>query len=170
MKHHNLKVFKNLLRNISIDALNILEAEHTNSIKMIESGSSCGHQLETSMGLTCACSIEQHNRTVTPIPLRSIDPFWRKLDFEPASKIEPAQPDIEKGLDEIKEKLHSQKDPIKILNMLNKLKASIFSTSSTKSEPDKRQDPRGRPSQKKQQKQPPPGDPPRHIAHIHRQI
>ena len=164
MKHHNLKLFKYLLRHISIEALHILEAEHTKSDKMIESGSSCGHQLLTSMGLTCACRIEQHNRTVTPIPLISIDPFWRKLDFEPES-IEAAQPDIEKGLNEINEKVRSEKDPVKKLSMYNKLKSAIFGNKSTKSEPEKRQDPRGRPSQKKQQKQPPVSEPARHSSY-----
>ncbi|XP_076910426.1 protein FAR-RED IMPAIRED RESPONSE 1-like [Bidens hawaiensis] len=81
-KDHNLQVFYRLHYKVSTKALTLLEKEYGKVEKMTKSGHSCRHQLRKSMGLPCACELEQHLNTSVHIPLKSIDPFWRKLDFD----------------------------------------------------------------------------------------
>ncbi|XP_076881472.1 protein FAR-RED IMPAIRED RESPONSE 1-like [Bidens hawaiensis] len=82
-KDHNIQVFYMLHYKVLIKVLMLLEKEYGKLEKMTESGHTCRHQLRTSMGLPCACEPEQHLNKGVPIPLKSIDPFWRKLDFDP---------------------------------------------------------------------------------------
>ncbi|XP_076954280.1 uncharacterized protein LOC143628628 [Bidens hawaiensis] len=78
--------------------------------KMTESGYTCRHQLRTSMGLSCACELEQHLNKGVPIPLKSIDSFWRKLDFDPVVALEEEQ-DFEAKMEELKQTILILVDP-----------------------------------------------------------
>ncbi|XP_076925418.1 protein FAR1-RELATED SEQUENCE 5-like [Bidens hawaiensis] len=69
--------------------------------KMTESGYTCRHQLRTSLGLPCACELERHLNQGVPIPLKSVDPLWRKLDYDPVvAQVE--EEDFEAEMEEIK--------------------------------------------------------------------
>ncbi|XP_076893066.1 protein FAR1-RELATED SEQUENCE 5-like [Bidens hawaiensis] len=108
-KDHNLQVFYRLHYKVSIKALTLLHKEYGKLEKMTESGHTCRHHMRMSMGLPCACELERHLNTCVPIPLKSIDPFWRKLDFDPVvAQVE--EEDFEAKMEELKQTVLIRKD------------------------------------------------------------
>ncbi|XP_076889426.1 uncharacterized protein LOC143540176 [Bidens hawaiensis] len=90
----------------------------------------------------------------TCIPIKDVDPFWRRLNFDPAYPPNE-EPDYEAGMCEINDTLSFIDDPNQKKSFFVKLISAILGRSKKKS-PEKREDPRGRP------KKP---DPPRHSSY-----
>ncbi|XP_076897761.1 uncharacterized protein LOC143551144 [Bidens hawaiensis] len=149
-RDHNLQVFYRLHYKVSIKALTLLEKEYGKLDKMIVSGHTFRHQLRTSMGLPCACEVERHLDTLVPIPLKSIDPFWRKLDFDPVVP-QVEEEDFEAEMEELKQKVLIRKDRKQKRSLLSKI-WSVLPGNSNKKEPEKREDPCGRPNLNQQTK------------------
>ncbi|XP_076948646.1 uncharacterized protein LOC143620984 [Bidens hawaiensis] len=149
-KDHNIQVFYMIHYKVLIKALMLLEKEYGKLEKMTEFGHTCRHQLRTSMGLPCACELEQHLNKGVPIPLKSIDPFWRKLDFDPVvAQVE--EQDFEAEMEELKQTVLIRKDPKQKRSLLSKI-WSVLPGNSNKKKPEKREDPRGRPNINQQSK------------------
>lgn len=84
--------FKYLRGGISITALeNVLEQIKRAKFVGIDA-SSCGCANRRTHGLPCAHEIAEYQRDGRPIPLDSIDPHWKKLEF--SFTAEKPQPEI----------------------------------------------------------------------------
>ncbi|XP_076952012.1 protein FAR-RED ELONGATED HYPOCOTYL 3-like [Bidens hawaiensis] len=81
-KYHKLTLFEKLHNRVSLFAIAKLDKELTLLDTLQDTGAECDHRLQTSRGLSCACKLNWWNNI--RIPLKYIDPFWRKLDFSPA--------------------------------------------------------------------------------------
>ncbi|XP_076954061.1 uncharacterized protein LOC143628323 [Bidens hawaiensis] len=91
---------------------------------------------QTSMGLSCAYEVERHLDTLVPIPLKSIDPFWRKLDFDPVVP-QVEEEDFEAEIEELKKTVLIRKDRKQKRCLLSKI-WSVLPSNSNKKEPEKR--------------------------------
>jgi hypothetical protein len=172
---HRLKLFSRLHYVVSIRCLKLLDRELSKMERMQESGATCGHQLYTSMGLPCACHLQGYSdqgylylkyiflpllhdcilfinyfNPVTPIPPEAVDAHWRKLDFKPAYAQAP-EPDYEKKFQDMHQKVMASPNPQVKRSLFQKAYEAFF-PGTTKKEPEVRQDPRGRPNLKQQQK------------------
>ena len=78
-----------------------------------------------------------------PIPLKSIDAFWKKLDFSPAVP-QNAEFDYGAEIDNLKKELLLIPDENQKRSVFKKIMSSLPGRSKKK-EPEKREDPRGRP-------------------------
>ncbi|XP_076939793.1 uncharacterized protein LOC143608723 [Bidens hawaiensis] len=155
MEGHRQHIWlKTLINRVSIHALGLLVNEYGLIHKMRDGGASCDHHLYSSSGLPCACQIEGYIVNNTCIPIEDVDPFWRRLNFYPACPPNE-ELDYAAGLRDITDTLSSIDDPNQKKSFFAKLLSAIPGRSKKK-EPEKREDPRGRP------KQP---DPPRHSAY-----
>ncbi|XP_076951341.1 uncharacterized protein LOC143624649 [Bidens hawaiensis] len=160
MEGHRQHVWlKKLINRVSIHALGLLVNKYGLIHKMCDGGASCDHHLYSSSGLPCACRIEGYIVNDMCIPIEDVDPFWRRLDFDPACPPNE-EPDYAAGLRDITDMLSSIDDPNQKKSFFAKLISAIPGRSKKK-EPEKREDPRGRP------KKP---DPSRHIAYTPLQI
>ncbi|XP_076932063.1 uncharacterized protein LOC143597442 [Bidens hawaiensis] len=83
-KYHKLTLFDKLHNMVSLFAIAKLDKELTLLDTLQDTGAECDHRLQTSWGLPCACNLNWYTNNIRN-PLKDIDPFWRKLDFSPAS-------------------------------------------------------------------------------------
>ncbi|XP_076890934.1 PKS-NRPS hybrid synthetase cheA-like [Bidens hawaiensis] len=155
MEGHRQHVWlKKLINRVSIHALGLLVNEYGLIHKMRDGGASCDHHLYSSSGLPCACRIEGYIVNDTCIPIEDVDPFWRRLNFDPTCPPNE-EPDYAACLRDITDTLSSIDDPNQKKSFFARLLSAIPGRSKKK-ELEKREDPRGRP------KKP---DPPRHSAY-----
>ncbi|XP_076959088.1 uncharacterized protein LOC143635069 [Bidens hawaiensis] len=156
MEGHRQHVWwKNLINRVSIHTLGLLVNKYGLIHKIRDGGASCDHHLYSSSGLPCACRIEGYIVNDTCIPIEDVEPFWRRLNFDPACPPNE-EPDYAAGLRDITDTLSSIDDPNQKKSFFTKLLSAIPGKSKKK-EPEKREDPRGRPKKL---------DPPRHSAYI----
>nr|XP_043616942.1 uncharacterized protein LOC122588797 [Erigeron canadensis] len=121
---HNLRCFKLLHGFVSNEALNkILTNYHQ------VDPSNCDCRLRNSCGLPCSCELSKYINSGQCISLDSIDIFWRKLDFLPATSVEDDDVSCGSVLEHLKENYNKQ-SKVGRKSWLRKLK-NIFSPSTT---------------------------------------
>ena len=100
---HNFKPteFKELQGFISICALNHILAQSKRANSVGIDASACGCAIRCTHGLPCAHEVVQYRMKGRPIPLDCIDPYWRKLDMVPATKVQTMKPSCEPVLNMI---------------------------------------------------------------------
>ncbi|XP_076919137.1 uncharacterized protein LOC143579840 [Bidens hawaiensis] len=97
MEGHRQHVWlKKLINRVLTHALGLLVNEYELIHKMRDGGASCDHHLYSSSGLSCACRIEGYIVNDTCIPIKDVDPFWRRLNFDLAYPPNE-EPDYEAG-------------------------------------------------------------------------
>ncbi|XP_076923957.1 protein FAR1-RELATED SEQUENCE 5-like [Bidens hawaiensis] len=103
-KYHKLTLFEKLHNRVSLFAIAKLDKELTLLDTLLDTGAECDHRLQTSWGLSCACKLNWHTINNIRIPLKDIDPFWRKLDFSSAS-VGHEEPDYEAEQENVKKQV-----------------------------------------------------------------
>ncbi|XP_076914314.1 uncharacterized protein LOC143573274 [Bidens hawaiensis] len=93
-KYHKLTLFEKLHNRVSLFFIAKLDKELTLLDTLQDTGAECDHWLQTSWGLPCACKLNWYTIHNIRIPLKDIDPFWRKLDFSPVF-VRHEKPDYE---------------------------------------------------------------------------
>ncbi|XP_038715060.1 protein FAR-RED ELONGATED HYPOCOTYL 3-like [Tripterygium wilfordii] len=84
VKHwFNTNQFRELRGFVSIDAFNLIFNESEQSKVVREDSYACGCKLGTIYGLPCVHELSIYINDSQPIPLASIDAFWKKLDLSP---------------------------------------------------------------------------------------
>ncbi|XP_076946626.1 protein FAR-RED IMPAIRED RESPONSE 1-like [Bidens hawaiensis] len=117
-KYHKLTLFNKLHNRVSIFALAKLDKELTFLDTLQDTGGSCDHRLKTSWRLPCSCKLNWYTINNIRIPLKDIDPFWRKLDFSPEF-VRYEEPDYKAELEDVKKQ---------VLGLNNRMqKKSLFS-------------------------------------------
>ncbi|KAI3808358.1 hypothetical protein L1987_24307 [Smallanthus sonchifolius] len=95
--HEAIELFDNIHGKVSHKALDLLENEWWKLSAIRKQNASCGCQLFTSCGLSCACRLAKVEATGGRIPLDAVDVFWRKLDLKP-SFVENENVDVDKDV------------------------------------------------------------------------
>ncbi|XP_076920809.1 uncharacterized protein LOC143582042 [Bidens hawaiensis] len=97
MEGHRQHIWlKKLINKVSTHALGLLVNEYELIHKLRDGRASCDHHLYSSSGLPCACRIEGYIVNDTCIPIKDVDPFWKRLNFDPAYPPNE-EPDYEEG-------------------------------------------------------------------------
>ncbi|KAK9049651.1 hypothetical protein SSX86_031380, partial [Deinandra increscens subsp. villosa] len=109
---YNHELYKNLHYKVTIEALRLIRREEKQLEKLRKAGATCGHQLFTSMGLPCACRLEQYIKKGQRIPLASIHQFWRKFSFDP-EYTEDVEPSLDEQFEDIKREFASHSPQVK---------------------------------------------------------
>ncbi|XP_076953166.1 protein FAR1-RELATED SEQUENCE 6-like [Bidens hawaiensis] len=149
-KYYKLTLFDKLHNMVSLFAIAKLDKELTMLDTLQDTGVECDHRLQTSWGLPCACKLNWYTINNIRIPLKYIDPFWRKLDFSPAS-VGHEEPDYEAELEDVKKQVLGLNNRMQKKSLFSKI-MSVLPGKSNKEEPEKREDPRGRPNLNQQAK------------------
>ncbi|KAK9074042.1 hypothetical protein SSX86_006638 [Deinandra increscens subsp. villosa] len=117
---HNHELYKNLHYKVTTESLRLITREEKNLKKLRKAGATCGHQLFTSMGLPCACRLEQYIKKGQRISLASIHQFWRKFSFDPEYS-EDVEPSLDEQFEDIKREFASHNPQVK-KSFLQKIK------------------------------------------------
>ncbi|XP_076921526.1 PKS-NRPS hybrid synthetase cheA-like [Bidens hawaiensis] len=116
-KYHKLTLFEKLHKWVLLFSIAKLDKELTLLDTLQDTAVECDHRLQTSWGFPCACKINWYTIHNIRIPLKDIDPFWRKLDFSPAS-IRHEEPDYEAELEDVKKQ---------VLGLNNRIQKKVYS-------------------------------------------
>ncbi|XP_076921468.1 PKS-NRPS hybrid synthetase cheA-like [Bidens hawaiensis] len=116
-KYHKLTLFDKLHNRVSLFAIAKLDKELTLLDTLQDTGAECNHRLQTSWCLPCACKLNWYTINNIRIPLKDIDPFWRKLDFSPAS-VGHEEPDYEAELEDVKKQ---------VIGLNNRMQKKVYS-------------------------------------------
>ena len=132
---------------VSSHALDIIFKEFERSKAVGIFSENCRCQLRTSYGLPCAHEQAIYFNKGHPIPLDSVDKFWRKLELSPCISLEDDDFDCEVELRVFNDqfKKHSRSGKI---SLLSKLKEIIAPSTTLVCEPTTHKTTRGRPSLK----------------------
>ncbi|KAI3802564.1 hypothetical protein L1987_30701 [Smallanthus sonchifolius] len=147
--HIAIELFDNLHGKVSHKALNLLENEWYKLSHIRKQNATCGCQLFSSCGLSCACRLVSIEATCGRIPLDALDVLSRKLDLKP-SFVDDENVDVDKVLGQVRNKIISEPDQVK-RSMLSRIAGVVFPSKSNKKAPVVQEDTRGRPTLKKQQ-------------------
>ncbi|KAI3714343.1 hypothetical protein L1987_72940 [Smallanthus sonchifolius] len=114
--HIAIELFDNLHGKVSHKALNLLEKEWYKLSHILKQNATCGCQLFSSCGLSCACRLASIEATGGRIPLDALDVFWRKLDLKP-SFVDDENVDVDKVQEmDNKEECGNQLVPIELVD------------------------------------------------------
>lgn len=82
---HNFKdpIFEDIRGSVSLNAMNIILGEFKRAESIGLDVSACGCVFRCTHGLPCAHEIARYKQENKPIPLFSVDPHWKKLDYVP---------------------------------------------------------------------------------------
>ncbi|KAK9062062.1 hypothetical protein SSX86_019247 [Deinandra increscens subsp. villosa] len=80
---HNHELYKNLHYKVTTEALRLIRREEKQLEKLRKAGATCGHQLFTSMGLPCACRLEQYIKKEMAEDDIHDDLFGEEMDDQP---------------------------------------------------------------------------------------
>ncbi|KAJ4716771.1 FAR1-related sequence [Melia azedarach] len=85
---HNFKapIFEELRGFVSLNAMNIILSEFERADSVRRSASACGCVFRRTHGLPCAHEIAEYKHERRSIPLSTVDPHWKKLDFVPVTQ------------------------------------------------------------------------------------
>ncbi|KAH7575551.1 hypothetical protein JRO89_XS02G0142600 [Xanthoceras sorbifolium] len=85
---HNFKapIFEELRGFVPINAMNMILAESERADSIDLDASACGCVLRRTHGLPCAHEIAVYKHEGRPIPLSSVDPYWKKLKIVPVTQ------------------------------------------------------------------------------------
>ena len=78
--------FRELRGFISTSALEVILSESNRANSIGVDASACGCVIRYTHGLPCAHEIAEYKRESSPIPLESVDPYWKKLDLARVEK------------------------------------------------------------------------------------
>ncbi|XP_076885849.1 uncharacterized protein LOC143535507 [Bidens hawaiensis] len=142
-KYHKLTLFDKLHNRVSLFAIAKLDT-------LQDTGAECDHRLQTSLGLPCACKLNWYTINNIRIPLKDIDPFWRKLDFSPAF-VRHEETHYEAEMEDVKKQVLGLNNRMQKKSLFSKIMYVLLGKSN-KEVPEKREDPRGRPNLNQQAK------------------
>ncbi|XP_019178337.1 PREDICTED: uncharacterized protein LOC109173552 [Ipomoea nil] len=143
----NTSHFQELRGFVSIHALNLIFNEFERSRAGGITFENCGCRLRTSCGLPCAHEQVTYFNCGKPIPLDSIDIFWRKLDLSSSISLTNEDFGVEHELHMFKDQFKKQSRTGKF-NILRKLRELIAPSTTSIREPPVQINVRGRPTSK----------------------
>ncbi|KAJ9563169.1 hypothetical protein OSB04_008329 [Centaurea solstitialis] len=134
---------------VSSHALDIIFKEYDRAKVVGSLAENCGCQLRTSHGLPCAHEQSMYLHKRQPIPLDSLDLFWRKLDLSPCISMKDDDIGCEAELEMLNAQFKKQSRSGK-RSLLRKLMEIIAPSTTLVREPATHTATRGRPSLKTQ--------------------
>ncbi|CAI9302098.1 unnamed protein product [Lactuca saligna] len=120
----------------------ILEELHR-SKRFVPALENCGCQLRTCFGLPCGHELVMYVGTGSPIPLDSVDVFWRKLDLMPSISVEYGDLNGDHRMQRFKEIYNNQPHHIKY-NYLRRMEEITHPSTNLVNEPSVKKNNRGR--------------------------
>ncbi|XP_038717233.1 uncharacterized protein LOC120010514 [Tripterygium wilfordii] len=144
----NTDQFRELRGFVSIDALNLIFNESEQSKVVREDSYACGCKLRTIYGLPCEHELSIYVNDSQPIPLASIDAFWKKLDLSPCVSLRDDDIDCTVELQMFAEQFKRHSQPRKF-SLLRKIREIIKPSTTIVQDPIVLKSTRGRPSSKK---------------------
>ncbi|RWR81178.1 protein FAR-RED IMPAIRED RESPONSE 1-like protein [Cinnamomum micranthum f. kanehirae] len=144
----NILHFQELCGFVSSYALHLILKEFERSKDVGEVSYRCGCRLRTSYGLPCAHEQSIYLNNGRPIPIDSINKFWRKLDLSPCVSLQDDDIDYNVELQGFTKQFKQQTRHVK-LSLLRKLREIITPSITSIREPAVKTNTRGRPSSKK---------------------
>ncbi|XP_038693805.1 uncharacterized protein LOC119991532 [Tripterygium wilfordii] len=144
----NIPHFQELCGFVSIHALHLILKKFEQSKNAGEVSYKCGCQIRTSYGLPCAHEQAIYLNDGQPIPINSIDNFWRKLDLSPCVSLQDDDIDCVVDLQVFTKQFKQQTRHGKF-NLLRKLREIITPSTTLIREPVVKTNTCGRPSSKK---------------------
>ncbi|CAI9287500.1 unnamed protein product [Lactuca saligna] len=145
-------IFEVLRKHVSVHAMDKILEELHRSKRFVPTPENCGCQLRTCFGLPCAHELVMYVGTGSPIPLDSVDAFWRKLDLTPSISVEYGDLNVDHRMQRFKEIYNTQPDHIKY-NYLRRMEEITDPSTNLINEPSVKKNNRGRPKIKRVQHQ-----------------
>ncbi|CAI9269612.1 unnamed protein product [Lactuca saligna] len=107
------RIFEVLRKRVSVHVMDKILEELHRSKRFVPTPENRGCQLRTCFGLPCAHELVMYVGTGLPIPLDSVEPFWRKLDLTPSISVEYGDLNVDRRMQRLKEIYNNQPDHIK---------------------------------------------------------
>ncbi|XP_052627015.1 protein FAR1-RELATED SEQUENCE 5-like [Lactuca sativa] len=142
------QIFEVLRKRVSVHAMDKILEELHRSKRFVPTPENCGCQLRTCFGLPCAHEFVMYVGTGSPIPLDSVDAFWRKLDLTPSISVEYGDLNVDHRMQRFKEIYNIQPDHIKY-NYLRRMEEITDPSTNLINEPSVKKNNRGRPKIKR---------------------
>nr|KAJ0211591.1 hypothetical protein LSAT_V11C400199230 [Lactuca sativa] len=142
------EIFNSLRHHVSEHALDKILEELCRLKGFVPTLENCGCQLRTCFGLPCAHELAMYVDAGSPIPLDSIDIFWRMLDFKPCVFVDYGNLNVVDHMQRWKEKFNNQPDHVKY-SYIRMMEEIIDPSKIMINEPSVKKNNRGRPKVKR---------------------
>nr|KAJ0214077.1 hypothetical protein LSAT_V11C400162320 [Lactuca sativa] len=157
------EIFSSLRHHVSEHALDKILEELHQLKEFVPTPENCGCQLRTCFGLPCAHELAMYVDAGSPIPLDSIDIFWRTLDFKPCVFVDYGNLNVDDHMRRWKEKFNNQPDHVEY-SYIRKMDELIDPSKITINEPSVKKNNCGCPKVKRGHHQNLNQEPPRHSS------